>query len=102
MKSDPGKILFEDMGNIIEKLNLTRLNLNMDHLYHECIAANTILPHLFTNEDWESKGTSERWMVVLQTAPLPNMQSVVSFVLSIPSSTGYAESVLSNEEQVLC
>jgi len=40
-----------------------------------------------------SKGTADKWMAILQAADLQIILSVVSFVLSIPSSTGYVERV---------
>jgi len=69
----------------------------MDELYDECVTANSVLERLIEHQDWESKGTAERWMAVLQdrAADLPNILAVVSLVLSIPSSTGYVERVFS-------
>lgn len=70
----------------------------MDELYDECVTANSLLDHLTKpKDDWESKGTAERWVAVLRgrAADLPNILAVVSFVLSIPSSTGYVERVFS-------
>ena len=74
----------------------------MDELYDECVTANSILDHLILDHrqkglDWESKGTAEKWMEVLRgrAAELPNLLAVLSFVLSIPSSTGYVERVFS-------
>uniref|UniRef100_A0A671TRE5 DUF4371 domain-containing protein n=1 Tax=Sparus aurata TaxID=8175 RepID=A0A671TRE5_SPAAU len=79
-----GKISFDDMEKITERLHLVgRLNISMDELYEECVTANTLLEHLTTvpreKEKWQSKGTAERWMQVLQAADLPNTQAVVSF-----------------------
>lgn len=80
-------------------ISIGRLNISMDELYEECVTANTLLEHLTTvpreKEKWQSKGTAERWMQVLQAADLPNTQAVVSFVLSIPSSTGFVERIFS-------
>ncbi|KAJ8349752.1 hypothetical protein SKAU_G00248820 [Synaphobranchus kaupii] len=93
-----GQISYGDMENIIEQLHLVgRLNISMDELYDECITANSLLERLTGHQDWESKGTAERWVAVLrdQAADLPNILAVVSFVLSIPSSTGYVERVFS-------
>ncbi|ROL52056.1 Protocadherin Fat 4 [Anabarilius grahami] len=67
---------------------VSRQNISMDMLYDECVTANNILKHLTEHDDWVSKGTAEKWMAVLQAAVLPNILAVVSFVLSIPSSTG--------------
>lgn len=76
-----------------------RLNISMDEVYDECVTANSLLERFTTvpqeNEKWQAKGTAERWMQVLQAADLPNIQAVVSFVLSIPSSTGYVERIFS-------
>ncbi|CAL8282709.1 unnamed protein product [Gadus morhua 'NCC'] len=86
-----GKISYDDMEKIIEKLHLVdRLNLSMDELYDECVTANGVLGHLKGRQDWPSKGTAEKWVEVLRglAADLPNILAVVSFVLSIPSSTG--------------
>ncbi|KAL6461146.1 hypothetical protein MHYP_G00311120 [Metynnis hypsauchen] len=89
-----GKISFADMEKITESLHLvgSRLNVSMDELYEECVTANSLIDHLTTTpqekERWQSQGTAEKWMQVLQAADLPNIQAVVSFVLSIPSSTG--------------
>uniref|UniRef100_A0AAV2JZP3 Uncharacterized protein n=1 Tax=Knipowitschia caucasica TaxID=637954 RepID=A0AAV2JZP3_KNICA len=66
-----------------------RLSMSMDDVYEERVTANSLLERLSQEEEtWQSKGTAERWMEVLQTADLPNIQAAVSFVLSIPSSTG--------------
>lgn len=70
----------------------------MDKLFDECVTANSILDHLTEAKAyWESKGTAERWTAVLKgrEGDLPNILSVVSFVLSIPSSTSYVERVFS-------
>ena len=69
----------------------------MDDLYDECGTVNSILHHLTPKEDWAQKGTAERWLAVLRgrEADLPNILAVVSFVFSIPSSTGYVERVFS-------
>ncbi|CAJ1064635.1 uncharacterized protein LOC102077137 [Xyrichtys novacula] len=86
-----GKISYEEMEKITEKLHLAgRLNLSMDKLYDECVTANSILDHLKRRLDWKSKGTAEKWMEVIrgQAAELPNLLVVLSFVLSILSSTG--------------
>lgn len=73
-----------------------RLNISMDDLYEECVTANSLLEHLTQEkETWQSKGTAERWMEVLQAADLPNIQAAVSFVLSISSSTGFVERISS-------
>ncbi|KAE8285770.1 hypothetical protein D5F01_LYC15438 [Larimichthys crocea] len=73
-----------------------RLNISMDDLYEECVTANSLLERLTQEkETWQSKGTAERWMEVLQAADLPNIQAAVSFVLSISSSTGFVERISS-------
>ncbi|CAL8370770.1 unnamed protein product [Boreogadus saida] len=89
-----GKISYDDMEKMIEKLHLVdRLNLSMDELYDECVTANGVLGHLKGRQDWPSKGTAEKWVEVLRgrAADLPNILAVVSFVLSIPSSTGIGQ-----------
>ncbi|KAL3976494.1 toll-like receptor 1 [Sarotherodon galilaeus] len=95
-----GKISFDDMEKVIERLHLAgRLNISMDELYEECVTATSLLEHLTKEhqdkEKWQSKGTAEKWMQILQAADLPNIQAVVSFVLSIPSSTGFEERIFS-------
>ena len=87
--------------NIIQQKNIniySRLNISMDEL-KECVTANSLLEHLMTRlqkkEQWQSKGTADRWREVLNAADLPNIQAVVSFVLSIPSSTGFVERIFS-------
>ncbi|XP_063076012.1 uncharacterized protein LOC134466044 [Engraulis encrasicolus] len=92
-----GKISFDDLEKIIEQLRLVgRLNLCMDNVYEECVTANGLLAHLTApQEDWQSKQTAERWMQLLQAAALPNLQAVASFLLSIPSSTGFVERIFS-------
>lgn len=79
--------------------SIGRLNISMDELYEECVTVNSLLECLTTapqeKEKWQSKGTAEKWMQVLQSADLPNIQAVVSFVLSIPSSTGFVERIFS-------
>lgn len=76
-----------------------RLNISMDELYEECVTANSIQKGYMTEpqkkEKWQSKETVEKWMQVLQSADLPNIQAVVSFVLSTPSSTGFVKRILS-------
>uniref|UniRef100_A0A1A7XKB7 HAT C-terminal dimerisation domain-containing protein n=1 Tax=Iconisemion striatum TaxID=60296 RepID=A0A1A7XKB7_9TELE len=75
------------------------LNISMDELYEECVTAKSLLENLTgvpqEKEKWQSKGTAERWMQILQAADLPNIQAVVSVVLSIPSSTGFEERIFS-------
>ena len=68
----------------------------MDDLYEECVSANSLLEHLTQEKEaWQSKGTEERWMEVLQAADLSNIQAAVSSFLSIPSSTGFVERIFS-------
>ncbi|XP_026036658.1 uncharacterized protein LOC113029842 [Astatotilapia calliptera] len=79
------KISFDDMEKIIERLHLAgRLNISMAELYEECVTATSLLKHLTKEhqekEKWQSKGTAEKWMEILQAADLPNMQAV-SFTL---------------------
>ncbi|CAL9686818.1 unnamed protein product [Knipowitschia caucasica] len=70
--------------------------MSMDDMYEECVTANSLLEGLTQEKEaWQSKGTAERWMEVLQKADLPNIQAAVSFVLSIPSSTGFVERIFS-------
>ena len=86
-----------ELNSISFLIYFGRLNLSMDKLYDECTTANSILHHLTEATDWGSKGTAERWVAVLRgrAADLPNILAVLSFVLSIPSSTGYVERVFS-------
>lgn len=95
-----GKISFGDLEKITEQLCLVgRLNISMDEVYEEYVTANSLLERLTTvpqeKEKWQAMGTAERWMQVLQATDLPNIQAIVSFVLSIPSSTGYVERIFS-------
>ncbi|KAL4008598.1 hypothetical protein ACER0C_002450 [Sarotherodon galilaeus] len=72
-----GNISFDDMEKIIEQLHLAgRLNISMDELYEECVTATSLLEHITKEhqekEKWQSKGTAEKWMEILQAADLPN------------------------------
>ena len=92
-----GKITYDDMEHITEQLNLIgKFNISMDELYDECVIGNSILEHLSKENEWISKGTGEKWMTILKEGDLPNILAVVSFVLSIPSSTGYVEIIFSH------
>ena len=87
------------MEKVVEKLELiSRLNVNMDELYDELTVINVIVERLKEGEDWKSKDTATRWMAVFQTSDqtrLLNMLSVLSYTLSVPASTGYAERIFS-------
>lgn len=105
------KLDFGDMEKVAEKLNLIRkLQINMDALYYECVTANSMLVKLREHDQWLHSDTAKKWMTVLQAADIPNILALVSFVLSIPSSTGYVErifSIMKNKwsevkEQMLC
>ncbi|MEQ2286409.1 hypothetical protein AMECASPLE_002192 [Ameca splendens] len=71
----------------------------MDELFEECVPANCLLECLTTvsreKVKCQSSGTAERWMQVLQAADIPNIQAIVPFVLSIPSSSGFVENIFS-------
>ncbi|KAE8281607.1 hypothetical protein D5F01_LYC20598 [Larimichthys crocea] len=81
-----GRISYNSMKKITEFHLVGRLNIFMDELYDECVTANSLTEH----QEWVSRGTAERWMAVLQAADLPNILAAVSFVLSIPFSTGFS------------
>lgn len=90
------KIDFGDMEKVAVKLNLVqKLQINMDALYDECVTTNSILVKLREQDQWQHSDTAKKWMTVLQAADLPNILALVSFVLSIPSSTGYVERIFS-------
>lgn len=82
------------MKKITEFHLVGRLNIFMDELYDECVTANSLTEH----QEWVSRGTAERWMAVLQAADLPNILAAVSFVLSIPFSTGFSFQWKVNEQ----
>ena len=77
---------------------ISRLSVNMDELYDELTLINVIVERLKEGEDWKSKDTAARWMAVFQTSDqthLLNMLSVLSYILSVPASTGYVERIFS-------
>ena len=91
-----GRLTFNDFQKVTEKLNLLRkLNIHLDELYDECTTANSTLVRLREDDRWKDKDTAAKWMAVFQAADLPNMLSVISYILSIPASTGYVERIFS-------
>ena len=74
---------------------MSMLNINMDELYDELKTINVTVGRLSKEEDWKFKNSAAKWMPVFQTRDLPNMLSVVSYILSVPSSTGYVEKIFS-------
>ena len=90
------EIVFSDVQEVIEKLNMiSRLNINMDELYDELTVINAAVERQRKESDWKFKDSVTKWMVLFQTCDLPNMLSVMSYVLSVPSSTGYVERIFS-------
>ncbi|MEQ2238808.1 hypothetical protein ILYODFUR_037092, partial [Ilyodon furcidens] len=86
-----GNISFDDMEKITKRLHLVgRLNLSMDEFYEECVPANNL--ECLTILSGEGK-VSVQWNSrevdpSSSAADIPNIQAIVPFVLSIPSSTG--------------
>ncbi|KAK5615583.1 hypothetical protein CRENBAI_025167 [Crenichthys baileyi] len=73
-----GNISFDDMEKITKRLHLVGgLNLSIAKLYEERVTANSLLECFTTvsreKEKWQSRGTAERWMQVLQAADIPNI-----------------------------
>ncbi|KAG8005769.1 hypothetical protein GBF38_001750 [Nibea albiflora] len=82
------RVSYDGMKKFTEWFRLVgRLNVFVDELYVGCVPANSLTEH----QGWVSRGTAERWMAALQAADLPNILATVSFVLSIPFSTGFNE-----------
>uniref|UniRef100_H3AWU7 HAT C-terminal dimerisation domain-containing protein n=1 Tax=Latimeria chalumnae TaxID=7897 RepID=H3AWU7_LATCH len=92
------QISYTDMENVVQRLNLIKwLQLHMDNMYDEFSAFKQILHELEKTEDWKAKSTPLKWKTVFEaTDTLPNMLSVLSFVLSIPATTGYFERISSH------
>ena len=67
----------------------------MDELYDELTTINVSVGKLSQEEDCKFKDSAAKWMPVFQTRDLPNMVSVVFYILNVLSSTGYVERILS-------
>uniref|UniRef100_H3AK16 HAT C-terminal dimerisation domain-containing protein n=1 Tax=Latimeria chalumnae TaxID=7897 RepID=H3AK16_LATCH len=91
------QISYTDMENVVQRLNLIKwLQLHMDNMYDEFPAFKQILHELEKAEDWK-QSTPLKWKTVFEaTDTLPNMLSVLSFVLSIPATIGYVEHIFSH------
>uniref|UniRef100_H3AAU6 HAT C-terminal dimerisation domain-containing protein n=1 Tax=Latimeria chalumnae TaxID=7897 RepID=H3AAU6_LATCH len=92
------QISYTDMENVVQRLNLIKwLQLLMDNMYDEFLAFKQVLHELEKAEDWKAKSTPLKWKTVFEaTDTLPNMLSVLSFILSIPATTGYVEHIFSH------
>lgn len=76
---------------ICDKLNLTVLSAYYDlsQLYYERRKLQELKGHV----QWKSKYVAAGWMAVFQGSDLPNMLSVIFYILSIPASTGNVERI---------
>lgn len=87
--------------SVILRAVTTKLNLihkvNMNELYDKCSTAKPILKRLKEDaeDEWKSKVVASRWVAPFQVADLPNIVSIISYMLSIPASSGYVERIFS-------
>ena len=73
----------------------------MTDLYDECTTLNIVVEKFLEGDQWNNKCLVGKWMAVFQAADLPNMLKIVSYVLSIPASTGFVEmNIFQDEQQV--
>ena len=90
-------IEFDNLDKIIERLNLQKLNINMDQLYSEIKVLNELYTKIFNDEDFRQKSTCEKWQYIFQTAPddFINIFKVISYLLSVPATSAFTERVFS-------
>ncbi|XP_061405416.1 uncharacterized protein LOC133340930 isoform X1 [Lethenteron reissneri] len=92
------ELSFADLGEVARRLSLIeRLQLDMDALFLEFTAFKAVLDELQKTKEWKLKSTSSKWQSIFQTAgadALPNLLSLLSFLLSVPATTGYVERIL--------
>lgn len=84
--------------DIIEKFNLSKLQIDLDELYSDTVTLKTILKKCSIDESFVLKCSAEKWSNIFQNAPLDSLQNLfklISFLLSMPATSAYAERIFS-------
>lgn len=84
-------IEFDNIVNIIENLNLQRLNVDLDNLYGEITLLNQLYNHLCTSKGFAELSTAQKWQQVFSKSDdnFFNLYKVISFLLSIPATSAF-------------
>lgn len=89
-------IQFDTFVNIIESLNLQKLNVNMDDLYGEIALLNKIYNQICTSKGFAELSTAQKWQHVFNSEDnFLNLYKIISFLLSIPATSAFTERVFS-------
>ncbi|KAF2888788.1 hypothetical protein ILUMI_17385 [Ignelater luminosus] len=88
---------FDNIVNIIENLNLQKLNINMDDLYGEIALLNKPYDQIYSSEGFAELFTAQKWQQVFNKTDynFSNLYKVISFLLSIPVTSAFTEIVFS-------
>lgn len=88
---------FDNVVNIIEKLNLQKLNVNMDDLYGEISLLNKLYDQIYSSMGFAELSTAQKWQQVFNKTHdnFSNFYKVISFLLSIPATSAFTERVFS-------
>lgn len=89
-------IEFDNIVNIIETLNLQKLNVDMDDLYGEIALLNQLYnQQLCTSKGFAELSTAQKWQQVFNKGDdnFLNLYKVISFLLSIPATSAFTERV---------
>lgn len=90
------KIEFNNIVNIIENLNLQKLNVDMDDLYGEIALLNQLYNQISTSKSFAELSTAQKWQQVFKSDDnFLNLYKVISFLLSIPATSAFTERVFS-------
>ena len=88
-------IEFDNIVNIIENLNLQKLNVDMDDLYGEIALLNQLYNQICTSKGFAELSTAQKWPQVFNKSDnnFQNLYRVISFLLSVPATSAFTERV---------
>lgn len=88
---------FDHFVNIVENLNLQKLNINMDDLYGEISLLNKLYNQIYSSEGFAELSTAQKWQQVFNKTDdnFSNLYKLISFLLSIPATSAFTERVFS-------
>lgn len=92
------QIKYEHFVNIIESLNLQKLNINMDNLYSKILVMNELLAKIIDCKDFTDINiiTAQKWQYIFNRCDdFPNIYKVILYLLSVPAISAFTERVFS-------
>lgn len=89
------KTSFPSFEQFVAVTDSLKLKVNLNNLFNEFIAAETIFNNIKDFPKFQLAHCSEKWRNILNSGDFPNLFNFVSFFLSVPSSSAYVERIFS-------